>query len=444
MSELSIERVVNISISRNTATVTRAAFGTPAIIAMFATSKTSPAFDRSREYANLTEFSDEGWGATDPVYKAAQLIFAQNPSVSKVMVGRKASTDANWDAALNAIALASPDWYCFSIIPHHVCTVTFSTNFITGNTTVFNIRGVAVPTVPYNTSNAQTYTDIKTAIEAAVTGITATVNATNKTVVLTFSDQLGAFPVTAVTTAGSSQPTNTIVYDRDDQFKAVAAWTETQKKIFFLSSGDTEMYNSGSTADIAYFMKNTNYVRTVDIFRASYPDYFESGWMGECLPYDPGSQTWAFKNIAGAAADTFTSGQATALDNKNCNYYPTIGGVANTQRGRVAGNEWIDVIRGMDWLESALEEDIFEKLINLRRIPYTDKGIEITVTIMRKRFADAVTKGVINDDYVINVPKVAGISTANKANRLLPDITFTASPAGAIQNITILGNVSYT
>ena len=60
--------------------------------------------------AALQKWQD-GWTSSDAVYKIANAIFSQNPSVNKIVVGRKDSNDATIDAALNAIANENNDWY---------------------------------------------------------------------------------------------------------------------------------------------------------------------------------------------------------------------------------------------------------------------------------------------------------------------------------------------
>jgi hypothetical protein len=63
MSQLS--DIINLNISRETQSISRASFNTPAIISEFPANKTISDFDRYAEYANLTEMLDAGWLTTD-------------------------------------------------------------------------------------------------------------------------------------------------------------------------------------------------------------------------------------------------------------------------------------------------------------------------------------------------------------------------------------------
>ena len=112
-----LDGIVTVNISVQTDTVARASFGVPAIMSQFLTSKTTPAFDRARSYASLSEMAAEGWLPADNVYKMANAIFSQNPRPARLVVGRRDTTDADWATALNAIQVADDSWYMLSIVP---------------------------------------------------------------------------------------------------------------------------------------------------------------------------------------------------------------------------------------------------------------------------------------------------------------------------------------
>lgn len=120
MSDLST--IVTVNIDVQTQSIARTAFGIPAVLGQFATSKTTPAFSRARTYTSTDEMIDEGWLTTDPVYKHVASMFAQNPRPSTVVVGRRDSGDADWTAALAAIRAEDDSWYTFVFEPTTVPT----------------------------------------------------------------------------------------------------------------------------------------------------------------------------------------------------------------------------------------------------------------------------------------------------------------------------------
>ena len=108
---MALKDIVNINITRQTTSVAVAAFNVPLILSTFATSKTTTAFTRARSYGSVKDMADDGWASTDAVYKIANAIFSQNPSVSRVVVGRADSGDATIAASLTAIQNEDNSWY---------------------------------------------------------------------------------------------------------------------------------------------------------------------------------------------------------------------------------------------------------------------------------------------------------------------------------------------
>lgn len=108
---MALKDIVSVNITRETTSVAVAAFNVPIILSTFAASKTTTAFTRARSYGSLKELTDDGWASTDAVYKMANAIFAQNPSVSRVVVGRADSGDADVAASLAAIQAEDNSWY---------------------------------------------------------------------------------------------------------------------------------------------------------------------------------------------------------------------------------------------------------------------------------------------------------------------------------------------
>ena len=445
---MALNDIVDVVISRDTTAVTRAGFGTYGIIAEFPTDKTDVVFARHRIYGSIDEMVDDGWAVGDGVYDLAVKVFSQNPKLNRILVGRKDAADATWQAALAAVQDASADWYVFSIIATKAATVTFDIDFEASNAIAFTINGTAVTPVNFVTDNAATYAAIKTAIEAGITDSEVTINATSKTVVIEiFGGEVET--VSVAVTGGTNQAEGSVVYVNEDDYKAAAAWSETQKKIFFYASSADAIYNPDSVTDIAYFMKNTNYDRTVSIYHDNAqgdaePSYIEGAWPGECLPFDVGSQTWAYKSLSGVATYHLTAGKRTAILAKNCNIYTVTAGVPITEEGKVASGEWIDIIRGVDALEAALQENVFALLVNNRKVPFTDEGITVIEGAVKSTLIDFANDGfLIEDSIVVNVPSYASISAQDKIARTLPDVTWEANPQGAIHKVKIRGRITF-
>lgn len=112
---MALKDIVTVNITRQTTSVAVAAFNVPLILSTFATSKTEPAFTRARSYGSAKALIDDGWDESDAVYKMANAIFSQNPSVSRVVVGRADSGDATVAASLAAIQAEDNSWYGLAV-----------------------------------------------------------------------------------------------------------------------------------------------------------------------------------------------------------------------------------------------------------------------------------------------------------------------------------------
>lgn len=458
MSQLS--DIIQLTISRETLSIARASFGTPAIISEFAATKTSPAFDRYAEYASLAEMIAAGWLTTDKEYIRVGKIFAQNPKPTKVMIGRKkpaTETVETWTQALNAIALASSDWYAFTINPTGKASVSFDIDFVASNSIVATINGIVCDAVVFNTDQQTTMGLLKTEIEAHA-GLTDTVVTIGASPYRTMTIELESGDITTatiVTTGGVTQPTATITFTEQDDVLEVAAWAETQKKLFFHTDNDAVTITSG-TSDLAYQLKALDYDRTAIAYHSglvSNDQFFCEAWLGKMLPKDPGSATWMFKNLSGITAVELNSGQRTYALGKNCNIYTSTAGVAMTEQGKVVSGEYIDIMQGIDWLEATIQEYIFARLVVVDKIPYTNDGIAIIEGLLRKALQEGQRQGVLatsgltdsngNDvGFIITVPLAADISSSDKIDRILPDIEFQAIVSGAIHKVEIAGTVT--
>ena len=348
---MALKDIVTVNITRETTSVAVAAFNVPMILSTFATSKTRTAFTRARVYGSLAELTDDGWASTDAVYKMANAIFMQNPTVNKIVVGRADSGDADVAASLNAIANENTSWY-----------------------------GLLV-------------------------------------------DQA-----------------------MDDEYGDIAAWVETNKKLFIIWTTDANTPDASKTTDLASTLMALSYDRTAVIWHAQPSDgadYPDAAWMGEGFPYEPGTSTWAYKTLKGVTPDSITGAKESALQGKNCNYYSEVGGVNITQEGKVASGEWIDIIIGTDWIEARLREAVYSAFVNNRKIPYDDSGITLIEGLVKGVLNQAAAAGILQaDSIVVTVPRYADIPQADKRDRRLPDVKFTALYQGAIHRTTINGTIS--
>jgi hypothetical protein len=230
--------------------------------------------------------------------------------------------------------------------------------------------------------------------------------------------------------------------------KAIAAWVEARIKLFGTASSDPDIINvpaGTDTTSIAAFLNQLGYVRTFVMYHQDADfDFPEAAWFGRVLPLEPGSETWKFKRLNGISYSNLTTTQSNNALAKKANTYEFVGGVGITANGTVAQGEYIDIVRGIDWLTARIQEFVFSVLVNNPKVPYTDAGIAVVQAEVMRALALGVSNDFLASDPspLVTVPKAADVPPADKANRILRNVKFTATLAGAIHAVVIRGTVS--
>ena len=229
---------------------------------------------------------------------------------------------------------------------------------------------------------------------------------------------------------------------------SIAAWVQGQTLIFGTASDDPNIINQQVGVDltsIAAQLQNLGYSRTFCMYHQDadliYP---ECAWYGAVLPFTPGSETWKFKQLAGIPYSPLTTNQDFNALAKNCNTYEFIGGVGITQNGVMVNGEFIDIIRGIDWLKSVIVQNVYTLLVNSPKVPYTNAGITSVQAQVQNALQQGVNNNFLTDNpaFTVTVPLAQNVSSADKAARILRNVLFTATLAGAIHSVTINGTVT--
>lgn len=445
--------IVNVDITLNTAGTTREGFGLPLFLA-----STDNFEERVRGYTSLTEVAED-FNENSAAYKAAKQLWSQTPKVTQLYIGRRAMQ----------YTVSIPD------------KVTESTDY---SLTVAVGGGVSQPlqyTAKSNDTAEVVLTQFKTQIEANPAlkdNVTVSVSgsAGSATMIITKAGENDFVKVTttaqnlsiSATTADSAsvalaaiETYSTDWYfiateDRTSQFvTAMASEIQARRKIFFTASNDVKALQGtelASATDVPAQLAKSKYTRTVCLWHhtASF-DYPEMAYIAYGAPYDAGSIAWGNAQLTGVAASMqpankrpLTSIQKSALDARSCNFIDLDGGVPVVRRGITSGGEWIDIIRGVDWLESDLKTSLRDLLINQKggKITYDDTGITRVRQVIETSLQRAVNRNFLST-YTVTVPKASQVSLADKKARILKDITFHGILAGAILDVDLKGTVAY-
>ena len=225
----------------------------------------------------------------------------------------------------------------------------------------------------------------------------------------------------------------------------VATWTQGNERLFITSDSDSNIVDG--TGDIAEYINTQNYDRSAVMY---HPDadltaddpFAEAAWTGFMFTKNPGTATWNNKKLIGVPAYELSQTQINTALGKECNLFQEIATIDLTRYGTVGSGDYIDIIRGTDWLEATIKIDLFNFIQSQNKVPFTDPGIQGVKQIIEASLQKGVDRGLLTADYKVNVPLAADVPAGDKVDRTLPDVTFTATYQGAIHKVEIQGTIS--
>lgn len=446
-----IDRIVNVAISLNTTAIKEQSFSDLLVLGAHALG-----VNRIMVVTEPGELLDLGIAQSDPLYVAVRDAFKQIPTVTRVFVGRR-----QVDTSRVTVTTAALSEYSISM---------------TWRDAAGDIMTVQATVTGEANSTPQTIaTELVGAVTASIAPVTAvavgaevsiTANEVGKAVALAVKGNLRMDAPTSAETP--SVALNACLRESADWYGVALAsraeadvldaaeWVESNERLFGVSSDQAGIIDAAVSSDIASKCQQKQYFRThVWYHGQARAEALEAAIAANRFTYYPGGETWANARLAGVTYDNLAEGQALAAHAKNANTFEQMRNFAVTQNGKVAAGEWIDVIRGRDWLAEQVKINVASQLINANgKVPYTDAGILVIVNGIRQALMLGQSRGLIAPDeiddagrkipgFVITVPRAASISPNDKANRILRDLKFTARLAGAIHVAEIKGNLTY-
>jgi len=444
---MGLDTIVDVSITTETTSVSQASFNVPLLCGYHTNFP-----ERVREYdvsSGLAGLTSDGFASTSQIYLMAQALTAQNPSINKIKVGRRANA-STFVLHCTPVHKDSTD---YTIIVNGTA-YKFSAGI---STTVKIIVEGLVALMAADTAVTATEDDTKVILTTKAAGTIPSVELLDNH---DGQDLWTRLDVTTNPTPGLTEDLAAIALEDNDwyllcldsqsaaEITLAATWTESAKKLFGATSGDTIIPTSG-TGDIAKVLSAAGRARTFVVFDKDPHDRAAEAWAGVMLPKDPGTATWKFKRASGPSAMQLTATQIGHLEAKDCNYYSTVGGVSIFQQGVTASGEWIDVIQGVDWFRARLQERIYSILVNSDKVPFTNAGIGAIESAVWAQIQEGIRVGFLsagnaedNTAPTVTVPDISAVNSTDKINRDLKGVKFTATLAGAIHTVGIAGTIS--
>ena len=485
---LDISRIVDVQISVSPLALQRAGFG---ILNIIGKSDVIPISERVRTYDNITGVAED-FATTDEEYLAASAFFSQVPQPTEIIISRRADVDleaellcgANPETTIATWAAISDGAFDIDLdaSEENVTTCDFSavtdmddvaaeidSNF-TGSCVWDGSRLIlqgtsagATSTISFANAPAAG-TDISALMDALSTdggtandGVDAETITESLEAVEALNSKWYGFAFTkevrdaSITSAG----TNADCLD-------AGAWAEARTKLFCNNSSDANTLVAANTTNISYLLSQLEYSRTMTVYNAGdYPcvSLFARGATVDFNGTDT-TITYKFKQLPGIVATELSASQANAIDDVNCNYYTQFGtqlsgdAVSILAEGKVASGRFIDEVVGIDWLQNAIQTDVFNYLFqSTTKIPQTNEGVAGIAQVLENDLAQAVTNGLaapgqvtvsgqeifLDKGYLVFTTLVEDQSQADREARKAPPISFIIKGAGAIHSVTITG-----
>lgn len=448
-----LNEIVDVQISRESVNISQVGFGTVMILGGNANFPERLRFFSTDELGAIADALLSGTDASE--YKAASAICSQNPKCTQLAIGHRGAqviaTFTGTETGGTIVATINGAATPITI----TLTGVIATDLAALATAIKAIDGIDDAT--YNAGAIAIEPD-----DACVIGISLVLNVNH-------SDSL-AVSYSSVETEYVTDALNAIQEFNNDWYGLIlatrdegdveeaAAWVEsTPMKIFVTASDKVEIVNtplSGDKGSIAKLFFTKAYLKTqVRYSSKAATEYPDAATLGKVLPLDPGSYTEAFKTLSGVSVDNLTTNQRTNAFEKCVDVYEYVGGVNITRNGKVSGNEWLDVMIFIDWLDARCTSAVYQILVNSAKVPYTDAGIAsvqnaLTQPLKAGQNAGGISPTAYDDSkkqiggYYVTVPRLQDVSTQDKPHRILNNVKFVAFLAGAIQKVMVRGSVT--
>lgn len=227
----------------------------------------------------------------------------------------------------------------------------------------------------------------------------------------------------------------------------VADWVEAQSKLYFASYNDADALDPNAETDPGFDLNQREMMRTALIYAEDPEEFPEAAWVALQATKNPGSSTWKFRSVSGVTPSDLTPTDMLTLkgdkysNGKGYNIYTRVAGRNMFSEGKVAGGEFIDVMRFSDWLEARMRERIFLTMMNSEKIPQTRAGYTVIEGRMREVLQEGVRRNGLQS-FEITVPDPNEADPNDLANRVASGFRFRARLAGAIHFVEIDGTLT--
>lgn len=486
MSDIPVSTVVNVTIGTSPTFPSRKGFGT---LNIMGASTVLSVLERARKFNSI-----EGVAAVFPAgseeLKAATVYFAQNPKPTQLVISRRVASPigAELRGGANAV-LVLAQWKAITTgalkvtlgtVTKDVTGVNFSgANTLAGVAAILQTAIRAADVSPAFANAVVTYKDSRFYLTSGVTGAASELGygdspatgfdisemlqwraADNARISTGFDTETLVQGATAAQNANQDWygivPTKELRDTEPEQIIDLAAWVQARIKVFGFDTEDRENLDPLNESSIAYQLDQGNYDRTIGVFNDVAGQYGSVSALARAFTVNfntaNSALTLKFKQLPTITPADIYANEKAALDAIHLNAYYDVGGNSMLGEGYVFGGRFFDEVHGIDWLQNAIETNVFGKLYtDLTKTAMTDAGVASLQQKVEEGLDQGVNNGLLapgylpdgtylQKGYVTSAVKMKDHNQSDKQARQGPPISFTCIGAGAIHGIAIVGN----
>lgn len=211
-----------------------------------------------------------------------------------------------------------------------------------------------------------------------------------------------------------------------------------------------------SNRDHFLVVQNTDLSKFKNFYGQSYvialyhdtKENMDAALVGAVATLTIGSVTWKFKALNGITPQVLTSTELSGINRTHAIAYIEVNGVGETSEGWTMSGEYIDVIYGIMFVHTKMENDLEVFLQQNGKVPYEQNGILQIEGVATQVLEQAFQQGIIltdpitgKGDYHVYATGRDKQSRDDISARHYGGLSFVYHVSGAIHTITVHGEV---
>jgi hypothetical protein len=462
---ISVNRIVSVSAQVQSANPSVPNFDTP-LAAVYLT----PAEVTAADFTELVRFYSDASsvasdiGANSAAAKVASAIFAQNPAISRMGIGRLTTApDLTVELAPTDFSVVGREYRIELVGPTGVSPtngyVTYTTPASPTPTLKIVVEGIsaAIQAVVGTVLIVATEDDTKVICKAATPGLHFSVAANLKymTQAQTQTQTTLAAELSAIRAENKDWFALTLATGSASEITAASAWVATtagtaKDLMGVFTTIDTDCLGAG-TGDIMSTVKATNNAQCqVRFFGKGLKEQGAAAYLGSCLAYKPGTIDWEYRQLLSVTADDLSETQvnnvvgSNGISGKHGGVFVNVEGTDVTLGAMTSHGDWLDVTRDVPFSVSRMKAALYAVRLNNPKIIFNDKGIAMALGAVRGCLQQDVQDGIAmsSPEPTCSAPKASAISSADYAARLLANVKYSYKYGSSIHRVQVFGTIS--